>query len=326
MGNFSSDVLQIFPASLSAAVNIGNITSMGHNLNNEVESPETGDPYAEEQNLVGQSPVIDFTTGSIDGVLSEVGYTGLVISPDTGKPGVVGFLQKHDPSGTDARAASTHQSITYANGYVQLNTLTATRRSLASLTGAVHFRSTDTNPAPVISNSATLPSSPAPVKSLFGLGKPTVLGTVIHQVESISVNFNPQISKPNDADNIYPTEIDPQFFGMQTQIVARTPELLGAGIPISGLYTNDDTALRLIRRVANVSEQAAASNGAYVDFTTSVHHLYRLNGLVLVGQHFDVSGRATGLTQIDIYGRRTGSVPFVPDLTNPYDLTTTTPA
>ena len=326
MANYSNDVLQLFPSSFSAAVNVGAVTSMSHNLNNEVIAPESGDPFAEQQVLIGQQPVLDVTTESIAAVLGQVGLTGLCIAPDTGKPGLTGFLQKHDPCSSDARAATNHQSITFPNGHLVLGTLSSSRNSVASLSMSAHFKATDANPIPGISNSASLPTSPASVVEQFGQGKPTILGTVIHQVESVSVSFNPQLVKSNDSDTIYPTDIDPQFFGVQTQIIARSPELLGAGIPVGGQHTDGDSALRYIRRVTDESQVATASNGAFVDFTASQHLLGQLNGLVMVGQHYDASGRSTGLTQIDVYGRQAGSAPIVWDLTNPYDLTTVTPA
>jgi hypothetical protein len=320
MANFSNYGFRLHTTAEISAILFGGVTDLGHILNSEVATPETGDAFAESQSLVGQMPVLPIRSQSIEAILTNIGLTGKCIDSDGTHPGLTIFAQRHDPCAVGARSASANLSVTFGRGHLFLETVEA--GGIGSNVEAnlrCHGITADGATAPfAVAYNVTLPSGR--LISQYGLGKPTILGTVLHKIQSQSISYGVNFQKPNDVDTIWPSEIDPANFDFQTTIVARAPELLDAGIPSTGQHTDDDTILRFIKRVTAASEAPAASNGGFVDFTAEEHITGAATGLVYVEEHYNASGRATGLTQIRIAGYQGAAVPVVWDPTAAYDL------
>ena len=301
------------------AVLFGGVTDLSHILNTELASPETGGAFRESQSVVAQSPEIPVTSQSLGAILANIGLTGKCITSDGSHLGFTAYMQKHEPCEVGARSAAANASVRFPFGHLFLDTVEAGAvGSNATAAMRAHAISPTGDAKPwVEAYNVVLPSGL--VKTQYALGKPTILGSVVDKIVSQSINYSPSFQKPADAATIWPTEIDPSDFDFAITIVARAPELLSS-IGSSGFqHTDDDTKLRFVQRATNAAEQATASNGAFVDFTELEHIEGDARGLVYVGEHYNSSGRATGLTQIMIAGIEDGTAPLVWDTAAVYD-------
>jgi len=196
-------------------------------------------------------------------------------------------------------------SVTLSNGHLFIESISGGgigSNAVANL--RAHGISATGAAAPyAVAYNVTLPSGL--LKQQFAIGKPTILGTVLHKITSLDISYGVNFTKPNDADTIWPSEIDPADFDLAVTIVARSPELFGVGMPTTATYTGGDTTLRFIQRL---TDNSAASNGGFMDFTGSNHISGAVTGLVHVDQHYDASGKATGQARIVIACHSAGGV------------------
>ena len=325
MANFSNDGLRIHCVGDASAVDVGGITSFSNNSNTTTSTPDTGDAYPQVQALISQAHEGNISTTSLRTILNNIKLTGKCIRSDGSHPGVVAYAQKHAPCTSDARASSGHISKTYNNGHLLTDSISGTGREAVSVNLMAHGISSDGTTSPYdTSAAATLPATLALEE--FVIGKPTILGTVVDDVESVSVSNNIDIQKNEDAGSLYPTDYSIVRVAPSVELTVRSPELYGTTYPEGGQRTNGDTVLRYIQRVLSQAGEANSVSGAFHQFDSNNHILGAVTGLVTVQQDYSASGQAYSRCQIRIDTFETSSVvPIVWTTDCHYDLAEVTP-
>lgn len=320
MARFSNHSLKIHTTAESSAVTIGLIGSLSIDRNDQMVSPEVGDPYEPAHLLVGQQPEIAFTTCCLRSMLDNVSsLLGKCVTSDGSHPGVVAYMQKHDQCGTNGRASgSNHMSRTVGLGHLFIESISGSRGGLVMVSGRVHGITSDGLVNPVTTGLAAALPTGVVNNEVYGIGKAVIGGTTIDRIASLSMNFNPQFEKSNDADSIWPSLIDPQMVKMVTQITTEDPAIHTL-IPPTGLWiTHANSELYFLKRTVAT---AAASGGAFADFDTSVHTKGSIAGFARLTSPYSASGSGTGTTTIEVLGFYDGTnAPVVWDTTFVYAI------
>lgn len=305
-----------------AAVTVGTMTSLGHQLNSTVLAPETGDVFNVANVMTSQQPTMGFGTLGIKSILDEIATTGLCIESDGTHPGVAIYGQSLDACESNARgAAGTHLEILAPQGLVVIDQITADKTGFVTLTGTVHGLSADGSAFPFTeARNVNLPGSVV-VNELFGLGKAQLLGLTVDRIQSVNVSYNSAVEKSDDADSIWPTALDVLKVPVAVTIVTEDPAWLDPGVRFEfegSQLTHANSAIYYLKHAYN---SAPVSNGSFEDFAASVHTKGTLAGLVHVSDHFGTSGNAKSQTQIEIAPIEAGGVaPIVWDTAAAYTL------
>lgn len=312
--------LKIHSTAEGAAIVLGNLTSLAHNLNTQVVNPETGDVFQQANVVTRQEPKISFGTLCLKTMLSTVATIGKCVASDGSHPGVVAYQQSLNNCNATARgSAGSHLSLTGGKGQLLIDQIEASRGGFATLTGTFYGLSADGTAAPfVIAYNANLPASPI-VDELYSLGKPTVLGTQVDHVVSVGLQYNHAIELPDEAGTIWQTVLDVLKSPVSATIVTEDPTWLNPGTRLEyegSQATHADTALWFLKHAYN---EAAVSGGTFEDLEAEVHIKGTLQGLVHVSDHGSASGNAKGQTTIQILPIEAGgTAPLVWDTTAAY--------
>lgn len=197
--------VELFDSSQSSAVVLDGVSSQGINFGNTVAEDGSSDsPYNRFIPLTAQQINGSVSSMRVKDWLSTLGVLGYHFVPDTGKPGLNLYWQKHAEVAAGRDSGSNHEKYTIASGCVFPQNLSVAHRGDASITYGIQARYDGTN-SPIVQ--ATGQSVPALTgdSDRFTLGPVDINGIVLEHKTAISIDFGVSIVPESSDSDVWPT-------------------------------------------------------------------------------------------------------------------------
>lgn len=232
------------------------------------------------------SPTIPIATSDL-ALLTTIGFSGVPIVPDTGKPGLTIFAREL-PLGAvpTAIATANHIKLVVSDGLLVPVSIQASHNAAAKLSLMVHAilgtDATYSGATPIVVTASTaITSGAGQTANIYTTGpvKYTVSGgssRLVQGITNLGVNFGIQVLTEGDSGNVYPghTSIISRMtkFEFSTKDVELISEI-GDGVSVSafGMYFRKVTANG--QRVAEATTSHIAISGTAGMITPGATHL-----------------------------------------------------
>lgn len=253
-------------AESAAAVTLGQIVDQQINPGlTEIIEAADGLTDATFVGVESARPVVSFTTKDIASALDLCGLDGTAIDSDETHPGIVLFLQAYAQGSTRA-GASSHVTVTIANGMIVWRSCQASQGQAATATFDILARSTDGSTAPVVlATSASLAGTIATAERW-------TLGTVKcnnADLPALDLTISSGITELSESADglVYPTFIGindrrPSIsFSTRNVTALSTHGIVGAAIASSTVAT--------LREMAQGATRTAVGTTTHISFTVT---------------------------------------------------------
>jgi hypothetical protein len=237
-----SNLHNLYAASFGSTVIRTRETSL-QDASQVVRDASSGEPYARNAFLVGQSPAGEFTTPSLAVALAAIGPMGAALASGAA---LVLYAQKRAEGGTRA-TGGVHRKYTISKGIIVPNRLSCDHQGNAQLSYSFAAVSSDGATEPVtIADNQTLAAMPA-LDDHFTLGAVAIGGTTLAQKTNVTVDFGVQIKAEGADSDIWPTIVTIEV--VEARVTIATVDLALASIGLGGkAATHANTSMNFRKR------------------------------------------------------------------------------
>ena len=272
-----------------------NIQLTGGNLptNAEVTDDESGSLYAETQSLTYFGPTMNGTSKAIGALLNICPQNGQCI----GAAEQITHADIFERNLKTCQSSESHLQHTCQKGLMRLQTLSAPRRSDATLSFLVDALADGANAPIAVATGVSLPTV---IVQRYRLGVCKIAGVTFTEIADVSIEFNVGI-----------TEKDPQLaeiFPQTVGVITVRPVLVLRGQDLSQFRTT------LIELGANAATHANTlfqlrklqDSGSYVDAATAEHIAITMAGLAVPDSLASGSGSSRATNELRLPTRYDG--------------------
>jgi len=229
-----------------------------------------GNVYPTYVTVMGQSPVIGFTTSKLAAVLAKCGLTGLAIAADVDEPGVECWWHKLAEGGTRA-AGSSHLKMTVKKGIIVPRTLNAPIDGHATIAYDTIPTYDGTNDPIVIAGNQALSGSPG-VSEVFTCGKVMINGAQLEGVQNISVDFGIRLTIIKADGLVWPTYV--AIIGIQPLITIATVDLgCISTLGLTGAAQGATDSIIYLRKLSEGGTRVADNVAEHISLTIDEGHI-----------------------------------------------------
>ena len=220
--------------------------------------------------VMGQAPVLGFTTTKIAAVLAKCGLTGLAIKADVDELGAQFWFQKLVEGGTRAAGAS-HLLMTVKQGIIIPRTLNAAPDAPATLSYEAVATYDGTNDPVVIAASQALVGSPG-VSEAFTVGKVMINGAQLEGIQNISIDFGIQLTVIKADGLVWPTYV--AVMKIQPMITIGTVEIGSLNTyGLTGTAQDASDSIVYLRKLSEGGSRVADVTAEHISFTIDAGHI-----------------------------------------------------
>jgi len=272
----------------SATTAFGAVTSMDLPLNTETNGDDSGAIYDEARYVISQLPEFNFTTKSVDILLSLTGLNGACFDGASPTDGITIYGQVVNDC-KDKPAATDNAAILITRGMIRTTSLDATRGEDVTANFTIDPIWDGSN-TPIIASfsGVTLPTIPLPF--VFTLGNSEIDGQSIQDPTSINLDFGiSTFDKLPALGQVWPDTVGVQKVQPVMTVRSRNPSIFnttgaGAGVHLMGSEADHvDTRIQFKRRSTLNAFQPIGIAG--------LHMYYTMHGIFMPNNPFMASGQ-----------------------------------
>lgn len=285
-------------------VDIGLVTSLRSQLNSQLTSPATGDPYDKSRRVVRQEPTVNFTTEAIRQVLDLVGLQGLCFDADdaTKTHKTMRYVgNRLEVCGTTGRSdASDHLHGISQKGLLLLESLNFSADQAVTVSLMAHLLTNASKDPPIaqtydqaLLSAINLTQNPHAEKAFAFYGF-TLLGSALTEIESGSIEFRYEpVEKPREPNGtVWPGKVRIGKYRQIVRLNLSDPAILDDIVTNTGdKVTLADTELQLVQ---------IDPDNHWVDTASTEHIKIPIEGKAYVGTAYQADGENTSSSDLTI--------------------------
>lgn len=233
----------------------------------EIEVMAGGQPYPSFVTSMQAAPKKTMTVLDIATLLGNVSpIAGLALPTSTTYTTLDTYYTALSDGGL-RKGASSHMKVRANKAMIVLNSITANQGQRATAEITVYTTFDGTNAPFVYTTGVSLPSTPA-VDELFTMGPVTINGTLLTDVTSVKIDFNPQMKVIASDSDLYPS-----FCGIMTmspKITVSTNDVAALNTyGLTGTAINTSGTNFYLKAMTNMGTQVANASTAHIKFALS---------------------------------------------------------